>query len=399
MIRLIFLFSLILLALSRPALTISIRIAGQTLESCGQDSDCLSDRVCRDSKSLSQCSASASCICVPPTAFKPCSNSNDCEQGELCAAGLPQISYNCVSDRVVASTPRLREVNAATDKPRGPTDGLTLAQCRTDLQCRGNRQCSLNDPIRSVRCSENAPSCACTPRTGFRTCTATTQCLKYEICVRGVVNTDNVCIARIIANVNDNHVRIDTADASGGLTFDPCRENSDCKPLGLGPRWCIAADNKFCVKKSASCRCRPFDSPKFCGGREDCPNGEVCAKGIVHGTRYEGNCMSSSFVNSMSSVDEYNGPGKGGTMLPCLRSGGCESDKTCVDTDSFSSPSFKNCMSTSFACLCAPKSGFTFCDSSTKCANGEACATNPFVKPICVSQAAIDDESTAFKEV
>lgn len=209
-------------AQSHPILPTYIRAPGQTLEPCQQSLDCISPLVCLDTTFRSPCTPSTQCVCSPPNspALQPCSTTADCPRGELCAAGLPAVSFSCVSDRVVAFDPRLREVDAQAHLALAPEQGLTLEQCRSDRQCRHSRKCLIAGLDRPESCAQESIICVCIALDGLEDCASSAKCVRGEVCTRGVLPGRDVCASKLIVDVNDRLVQVEeSAMSSPGADF------------------------------------------------------------------------------------------------------------------------------------------------------------------------------------
>eukprot|EP00177_Eucheuma_denticulatum_P004220 GFKZ01007645.1.p1 GENE.GFKZ01007645.1~~GFKZ01007645.1.p1 ORF type:complete len:639 (-),score=59.51 GFKZ01007645.1:279-2195(-) len=387
----------------------SVRATGQTLESCEATSECQPPRQCLSTTDLNECS-SPPCICIPDISLLPCSSSTDCEEGEVCAAGIPGISFNCVSDAVVEENPELRQVNANTDPPL-PGGGFTLDQCRTDLQCTDSRICVLPDPRRVEPCRSNSPACVCAPPAGLESCDNSSQCIDEEVCVGGVIDGESVCIAELVNDaLPEQFPELDEdpdadgpadqgsddgdggetgpggdedtdpapgdgtgsdaggAPASQGLTLDPCETGSDC----LGFRGCFTDNGLLCIEEpDAQCTCGFPNGLVFCGTSEHCIDGEVCVEGTALGFDFRGVCVSPLFAASFDTVvviDEEDG--RGVTAAPCFKDGGCLGERTCVTP---LGGAVDPCPANGEPCVCFPPDGPQTCESSAECEELELC--------------------------
>lgn len=228
---------------------------------------------------------------------------------------------------------QLSEVDATTDTPVLPGQGLTLAQCRTDLQCRGKRACLIVGLEEPVNCAPDSPVCVCIFVDGLEFCSSSDMCPRGEVCASGVLPEDTVCASRLIVNGEDGLDQFDTdatepvqpspvtgsgddddedvaptsqpppskpsPPADGELGFTPAPDGGDedddrddpltldnCSEFGAcrGRRLCVVLDpatgitTELCAS-GLSCVCSP-PSLRNCVSSADCVPKEICASGF-----------------------------------------------------------------------------------------------------------------------
>lgn len=175
--------------------------SGLTFDRCRGETDCQGSLQCLPITSSSDCSTS-SCRCVPKK-FIPCSSSNQCPEGEVCARSV-LTPFVCTSASLVASfnvflataeqeakkplvpdckAPPYSKLHAGVPFYGTSADACVPGTCRHGLKC-------ITVTGTGVECCPEGNSglgCLCVPEV-FRSCSSVSDCLPPEVCVEAATS-------------------------------------------------------------------------------------------------------------------------------------------------------------------------------------------------------------------
>ena len=253
-----------------------------SFDRCRVSAECTPPRTCVHEEleppfALSPCNrTSIHCACMryEDTAYVLCHESDNCEDGEVCARrkNLTYPPYDakmiphCASEAFVAGSSLWEEVN----KP--PGSGLAADVCKATSQCKAPRTC-LNftggslTPCNGYR--EQRNSCACF--SSRNACRHKFHCDAGEVCAE----TKNKslypgCQSEEKFTYTSENYREADYEYGTSLTHEPCFTDDEC----VAPRSCTSGQRLFqhCFGRE-KCFCLQF---KRCTRSTDCIEGEVC---------------------------------------------------------------------------------------------------------------------------
>lgn len=294
---------------------------GFTLDVCYTDAMCAGDRICvegRKLETLMRCPLNATtnyCMCYPPGKSVPCSSSEECEPGELCAT-TPGLSFTlCYSSNLLlyGTGPAGAKIRGSTIPATSPGDieehgsdggvkGLTGAWCKYDWHCAEPRRCRHVTENTFGACAGRR-TCICEPLVPTR-CTQSEDCDAGEACAKIVDTRIEPTCRNVTAVISDplyEFVESGTATApsepaetadevtedaeaeaeasplptSGSrLSGEPCGQGADCDS-GICRH---AAERAGECAGRKGCRCvAALDPAAGCVENSECEPGELCA--------------------------------------------------------------------------------------------------------------------------
>lgn len=258
--------------------------------------------------------------------------------------------------------------------PISPFSGNTFDECRSTIDCNGDRQCLTLD---NEPCSPSS-NCFCTP-SSLVFCLSKSDCSPGEVCADNDLFLRRVCASRNALSFNIFRQAGSPPSPPGdGLGLSPCADNSQCQ----GSRTCTFLYGDPFVQPCGGrqpCFCTP--SPvRSCFVSEDCPEGEVCANTPITTTPI---CVSEEAEDDLLSVQEVPiavSSSSGFTLDPCRSNSQCSGNRICVRFVA----NLPLCEGEG-PCICLPPT-FPSCSSSGDCVQEEVCAQTPFFgSTLCVS--------------
>lgn len=244
-----------------------------------------------------------------------------------------------------------------------PDEGLTLAQCRSDRQCRGVRSCLISGLAESIACEPDSAICVCISFDGLTFCSSSVECPENEVCASGVLPDDTVCASRLIVEGEDGLEQIDgetpqptptsaagAGDGGAGAADDVDAESTDEPPETSGP-----------LPESPS-PSSPLEVDVIGPGPPESPDGPTESPPVPGDDDEEGDAL---------------------TLDECGDFGTCRGRRLCVILDPVSGLTTELCTEGQ-SCVCSPPS-LRSCTSSVACIPKEICAFGP---PLLAGQSA-----------
>lgn len=376
---------------------------------CKDNDGCKPGRSCRDlseSYKVVPCASNKGCRCFPDK-LTICEKTAECDNGEVCVhdhghEGKSESITMCVSADVEASSSQFQEVSKGSDEDagkdldedgekKGPTaGGVTFDPCHDTDACEEPRKCISRAKPGDCKGQKD---CYCKPPKR-QACASMKACQLREVCAKNPKEKEDgyYCVSKFYASQKPEIELIKTGPAqeekskSEGLTFYPCKENSQCK----GERKCHSLSDEGTVvscKANDFCFCAKPEKPSRCSKHGECENGEVCSvvvKGFGAAPPFlpDQFCAAPEAVAGLPYLQNINDPHKheslheegddspilkGVTFDPCKKSEECYGVRTCITLGSGAPCNGQ-------ACICHPPKRKT-CTFSKDCSKRERCVT------------------------
>lgn len=260
---------------------------GNTFDWCRGDAMCNAPNQCMQ-RNYTSCAypQGGPCYCLGRN-LTECVWSSECNSGELCARVDGRTGRHCYSiaalERFEKNRYSIFGKNGNEISPKNGT-GFTSDSCQFDWNCLEPRRCTHYEDVFGGCAGRRM--CRCKLLEG-RICQSDANCVSGEQCgnVRGSWSK-GTCESKIfiasyqdfvpIAEVHNTTSKPIVAN-SAGLSWDPCRSQTDCVSTESAKRVCyhLTENWRACVNRSA-CYCVP-QTPLSCNSSIYCAEGEACA--------------------------------------------------------------------------------------------------------------------------